>query len=152
MTLHTTSTPENINIVALNHDETSMLGTASANPHPLKSPDEKCWWISRVLVSQSSNRGRGIGGALLDRLLSEILAQGGRSVIVTPGGYNADPVRQVRFYEQHDFIRVGSGPTSHWTWNDSLTARQALAKRGFNSEGVSTPPNLEALLGAPEKP
>lgn len=100
----------------LNANRGRSLGTASADLHPLKPTSAKCWWINRVLVTHETQRGQGLGGRLLDTLLLEIVKQQGRTVIVTPGGYGGDPDLQIRFYENHDFIKTGEGATTHWQW------------------------------------
>ena len=70
---------------------------------------------------------------MLDQLLAEIVKAGGRLVIVTPGGYGADPVKQQRFYETHDFFVVGEGFTKHWAWNPDPVAAQNLAVRAADA-------------------
>jgi GNAT superfamily N-acetyltransferase len=124
-----TSTPENIDITVVDDVGRRSIATASANPHFLHHPEERCWWISRVLVSDQAQRGKGYGGMVLDHLLAEIVKAGGRVVIVTPGGYGADPARQVHFYESHDFFKVGEGYAVHWAWNPDPVACQNLAVR-----------------------
>jgi GNAT superfamily N-acetyltransferase len=107
----------NITIMVMDETKTRSVATASANPHVLYPPEEHCWWISRVFV-QDPHRGQGVGSKILKTLLSEVVKQGGKSVIVTPGGYNADPDKQIRFYENHGFVKVLDdtyGP--HWVWN-----------------------------------
>jgi hypothetical protein len=129
MTPHITSTPEHVTIMVLNETKSRSLGTASANLHPLKAQSDKCWWVSRVLVTSDEDRGRGWGGMMLDQLIVEIVKQDGQSIIVTPGGYGADPLRQQRFYEAHDFIKTGEGVTAHWVWTRSEETARNLAVR-----------------------
>jgi L-amino acid N-acyltransferase YncA len=129
MTPHITSNPDHVTIMVLNERKSRSLGTASANVHPLKGPNEKCWWISRVLVTSDEDRGKGWGGMMLDTLIVEITKQGGLAIIVTPGGYNADPKKQKRFYEQHDFVKTGKEPTAHWLWTRSEETARNLAVR-----------------------
>ena len=66
---------------------------------------------------------------VLDQLLAEIVKAGGRLVIVTPGGYGADPKKQIAFYEAHDFFKVGKGFEAHWAWNPDPVAAQNLLVR-----------------------
>jgi len=123
------STPENISITVTDDAGIRSIATASANPHFLHHAEERCWWISRVLVTDQAQRGKGYGGMVLDHLLAEIIKAGGRVVIVTPGGYGADPDRQIAFYEAHDFFKVGEGFEVHWAWNPDPVACQNLAVR-----------------------
>lgn len=115
--------------MVLNEAKSVSLGTASANVHPLKATADKCWWVSRVLVTSEAERGQGLGGMMLDQLIVEITKQDGQSIIVTPGGYGADPIRQQRFYEAHDFIKTGEGATAHWLWTRSEETARNLAVR-----------------------
>jgi GNAT superfamily N-acetyltransferase len=128
LTPHIAATPENISITVPDETGRRSLGTASANVHLLKAPEDNCWWVSRVLVSDK-HRGQGWGGMMLDQLIVEITKQDGQSIIVTPGGYGADPVRQQRFYEAHDFIKTGEGATAHWLWTRSEETARNLAVR-----------------------
>jgi len=129
MTPHITSNPDNITVMVLNEEKSQSLGTASANVHPLKAAADKCWWVSRVLVTSDEDRGKGWGGMILDTLIVEITKQGGKSIIVTPGGYGADPKKQKRFYEQHDFVQTGVEPTAHWLWTRNEETARNLAVR-----------------------
>jgi len=70
---------------------------------------------------------------VLDHLLAEIVKAGGRVVIVTPGGYGADPEKQIHFYESHDFFKVGSGYEAHWAWNPDPVVCQNLAVRAADA-------------------
>ena len=133
MTPMIVSTPQDISITLMGESKIRSIATASANPHPGRDPEERCWWISRVLVTDNANRGKGFGGMVLDYLLTEIVKAGGRLVIVTPGGYGADPVKQQRFYEAHDFFKVGEDFTAHWVWNPDPVAAQNLAVRAADA-------------------
>lgn len=116
---HITSTPNNIDITFI--DEGFPRCTASANTH-FSEDHENCWWVSRVLVSRDEDRGKGYGGRALDILLREIEKQGGKAVIVTPGGYGADPKKQIRFYEAHGFVKVGDTEyNQYWLWTATAT-------------------------------
>jgi len=60
------------------------------------------WWINRVLVPKSL-RGKGLGRELLRRLKGAVTAQGGKGMIVTPGGYDIPQGDQIAFYRACDF-------------------------------------------------
>ena len=60
------------------------------------------WWIARVFI-QVSHRGQGLGSKLLQTLIESCAEQGARFIEVSPGGYDADPVRQRAFYAQNGF-------------------------------------------------
>lgn len=125
---HITTTPNHVSIYLPTQDGTRSRGVASADLYHPRA-DELCWWISRVLVTDEADRGKGIGGVLLDLMLAEVVKQGGRVVIVGPGGYGADPKRQRQFYEAHDFAKVGEGSDVHWAWNADLPSCRKLAAR-----------------------
>jgi GNAT superfamily N-acetyltransferase len=110
-------TPMNITILVLNATKTRSIATTSANPHVLHPPEDNCWWVSRVFV-QDDHRGKGLGSKIVSTLLAEISKQGGKSVIVTPGGYRADPSRQIQFYERLGFIPATGEFGPHWVWFD----------------------------------
>lgn len=61
------------------------------------------WWVSRVLVEPRTERGKGIGTAMLRELLQAVVRQGGVEVRVTPGGYDNDTKRQFKFYLKQGF-------------------------------------------------
>ena len=70
---------------------------------------EPVWWVNRVLVQPPNARGQGIGGTLLDALIEacvdqDVLAGRPTEILVTPGGYGADPRKQVAFYKAHGFV------------------------------------------------
>lgn len=125
---HITSTSQSVSIFLPAQDGIRSRGVASADLY-LPRADEQCWWINRVLVTNEADRGKGIGGMLLDCLLTEAIKQGARVIIVTPGGYGSDPKKQRRFYEAHDFFKVGEGFNEHWVWNPDPVACQKLAAR-----------------------
>lgn len=107
----TTSTAENVNVTAVRTGW--PIATASANPH-LPDRREGVWWISRVLVSKPENRGKGLGGKALEILCEQVGKHGGKSIIVTPGGYAQNEDQQRRFYEAHDFKQEGEGFSVLW--------------------------------------
>ena len=69
------------------------------------NPVDGVWWINRVVVEPQRARKRGIGSALLRRLVEEVQRYGGL-IRVTPGGYSLDTEGQIRFYEMNGFVRV----------------------------------------------
>lgn len=89
-------------ITVVTHAEGSFRpSSASCDFHPV----DGVWWISRVIVEPSEARGRGVGSALLQRLIEEVKKYGG-CLRVTPGGYAQDSGRQFRFYEKNGFVEV----------------------------------------------
>lgn len=62
------------------------------------------WYVNRVLVQPPKCRGKGIGGVLIEALKEAVKSVGGKILVVTPGGYNAEPEDQVNFYKQHGFV------------------------------------------------
>jgi GNAT superfamily N-acetyltransferase len=115
VTLHLTSTSQTVTVMLLDDSQRRSRGIASADW--MVYADEAVWYVNRVLVTHEKDRGQGIGGMLLDRLLAEVCAQQDGPVIVTPGGYGADPDRQERFYESHGFIRVEDERGKRWVWS-----------------------------------
>lgn len=69
-----------------------------------------CWWIARVVVRDREMRGLGAGTTMLRRLLIEIGASAHPIAVVSPGGYDGDTDRQVRFYEKCGFVPVRDDP------------------------------------------
>lgn len=63
------------------------------------------WYVNRVFVPENK-RGQGIGTGLVNRLIEEVRKQGGKRMIVEPGGYGVDPHRQVNFYVKLGFTPV----------------------------------------------
>lgn len=79
----------------------SLSATAEANPCGLNK-----WLICRVLVNPPDQRNKGIGTKLLDKLIRAIKKQGGKEVLVAPGGYSSDLKAQKRFYTKFGFKRT----------------------------------------------
>lgn len=63
------------------------------------------WWISRVNV-QGTTLGKGVGTALLKKLIEEVLSYGPANIIVAPGGYHEDTNRQFNFYKKNGFVET----------------------------------------------
>ena len=91
--------PTNVNVVWTG-DTWEERGTAEASR---LTGDTGHWHICRVLVQPASNRGRGIGGDLLDLLKEEVRERGGETLTVDPGGYDNNQERQRYFYQKCGF-------------------------------------------------
>jgi N-acetylglutamate synthase-like GNAT family acetyltransferase len=81
--------------------EIKERGTASADA--TSKPEQ--WSVSRVLIEPPESRNKGIGGKLLEMLKQEVKDIGIKELIVCPGGYDADQVKQINFYEKHGFVK-----------------------------------------------
>lgn len=64
------------------------------------------WYVTRVVVRDPAQRGRGLGERMVKRLLEAIRRQGPAVVLVEPGGYAADLERQRAFYAKCGFQPV----------------------------------------------
>ncbi|MDD5649797.1 MAG: GNAT family N-acetyltransferase [Candidatus Nanoarchaeia archaeon] len=62
------------------------------------------WMITRALVRPDGYRNQGLGSHLLKILIEEIKKKKGKSILVTPGGYDGETEKQFRFYEKNGFI------------------------------------------------
>jgi GNAT superfamily N-acetyltransferase len=74
------------------------------------------WYFNRLLIKNPKERGKGTGSKLLARLKEELIKQNCRILVVEPGGYGADPVRQWRFYSERGFKekRANGGKYLEW--------------------------------------
>jgi GNAT superfamily N-acetyltransferase len=81
-------------------DDCSVRATAEAS-----LVGEK-WWVNRVVVDPPTERGKGLGGRLLEALKGAVRGAGGRTIFVSPGGYNGNVRAQKRFYRGHGFEPV----------------------------------------------
>jgi GNAT superfamily N-acetyltransferase len=78
------------------------LGTASVDRLTRRQ-----WTVTRVFIPEKY-RGKGVGGALLERLKKELLLIADfRQVYVEPSGYGSDPKRLHNFYTRHGFEKKG---------------------------------------------
>lgn len=75
------------------------LGTASAS-----HMQNNIWFVNRVLITNEDKRGQGWGTILLQELQREVLQQGCEELLVTPGGYDSDPQKQIKFYLKGGFV------------------------------------------------
>ncbi len=84
--------------------EASFIGTQSPyHPFVDKGP-VKAWLLNRVVVTPERFRGNGLGSKALQGLLEKLSKETSCQVlIVTPGGYNADPNEQENFYLKNGF-------------------------------------------------
>ena len=64
------------------------------------------WWVSRALVSEVYERGKGIGSMLLRCAVKEVLKhEQNAKIVVEPGGsYGSNEERQLNFYKKNGFI------------------------------------------------
>ena len=85
----------NVSVSEINNDR---LSVASADNMMNGS-----WWISRVNV-QGVDKGTGVGSKLLQKLVDEILFYGPTKILVAPGGYHGDTVKQFNFYRKNGFV------------------------------------------------
>jgi predicted GNAT family N-acyltransferase len=60
------------------------------------------WYLNRVVV-KNGGRGKGLGSEALKRVIEEVRKQGGKQLIVEPGGYGSDPARLRVWYGRHGF-------------------------------------------------
>lgn len=105
-------------IVPLYSASASVFPTAVAEASNLY----EYWWIARVLVSKSEERGKGLGSLALQRLLQLIVKQSSLPIRVAPGGYNEDPAKQIQFYEKNGFDQVADKPgLLEWAHAQSLS-------------------------------
>lgn len=84
------------------------------------------WMLNRLLVP-ASMRGQGVGGAVINALVRELKAIDVRLILVTPGGYDSDPERVVKFYKAHGFVDVADRPALRGAVVDALCLSEAEA-------------------------
>jgi len=63
------------------------------------------WYINRIIVNPKTERGKGIGSRLLQKLIEEVIIQKGNKIIVTPGGYDMNREKQFNFYFKNGFSK-----------------------------------------------
>lgn len=64
------------------------------------------WWVNRVIVNPASKRDSGIGTSLLTKLKELVKENGGKALLVSPGGYDSDLTLQERFYAKNGFVET----------------------------------------------
>jgi ribosomal protein S18 acetylase RimI-like enzyme len=80
-----------------------LRGEVSANP----VNDFQTWWIARALITPASERGKGYGSELLQKLISTIKQNPKldcKFLLVTPGGYEENTKQQFNFYKKNGFV------------------------------------------------
>jgi GNAT superfamily N-acetyltransferase len=124
--IHSTNQHDYVGVMLLEEGRSKGIAQTS-----LFCPIDQIWYVNRVLVTMEGERGQGLGGMLLDRMISGVVDAHGKILMVEPGGYNADPKRQQRFYESHDFIKTPSKGSSgfHWRWISDPERLEKLASR-----------------------
>jgi len=103
---------ENDLFVRSNREEVAVMhriaGTMQGSVVSIDNVGNGEWWVSRSLVSDEKERGKGIGSTLLKRAVQEVLKyEPHAKIIVEPGGtYGSDEERQLNFYRKNGFIDV----------------------------------------------
>lgn len=65
------------------------------------------WYVNRCLVQPAKRRGNGVGSQLLTALKDAVSKHRlSGPLVVTPGGYDADPAKQENFYKKAGFTVV----------------------------------------------
>ena len=96
--ISTAQTP-NYCLASYHKEDLSVRATAEAS----LIGDE--WWVNRVIVRPDNQRGKGLGGKLLEELKKVVAAEGGKVLLVAPGGYSNKHTAQVNFYGRHGFSK-----------------------------------------------
>lgn len=101
--------------------------TAIAEANELDDGD---WWVVRVLVP-AAERGRGIGGHLLEALKASVAGRPGfRRLQVSPGGYGSEESRLLQFYGRHGFVEDSDCEGSVYTWVPAPAPPQVACASG----------------------
>lgn len=74
------------------------------------------WQINRIVIYPALSRGNGVGSYLLGLLKAEVVKRHCERLLVVPGGYDADPVKQRNFYAKNGFSDKG-GNVFEWLPN-----------------------------------
>lgn len=102
-------TPEHVSVFLI--EKVLMTAVAQASLLP-----NGTWYFNRMLVKNEEDRGRGLGSQLLERFKEELKKAGCRRLVVEPGGYGVDPVRQRRFYSERGFVEKSSPDGKFLEW------------------------------------
>jgi phosphinothricin acetyltransferase len=111
----------------------AVLGYAYATPFRTRAAYK--WTVENSVYVADGAKGRGVGRALLDRLVADVTARGYRRMIAVIGD-NAN-VASIRLHAAGGFEPVGTYPGiafKHGRWLDSVHMQRALG------DGTSTPP------------
>jgi hypothetical protein len=75
------------------------------------------WYVNRVLVTNPSERGSGVGSYMLTVLKASLQRVSNfQALVVDPGGYGADPTRQANFYKRNGFRQLASRSDQSLIW------------------------------------
>lgn len=110
-----------------------VLGYAYAGP--FRTRPAYNWTVENSIYVSSRARGRGVAGALLDRLLDECTARGYRTMVAVIG--DASNAASVALHARAGFHEVGRLPGMGWKhgrWLEWLMMARALG------QGDTTPP------------
>ncbi len=106
-----------------------MLGFACYGPRPLTRGTYDLYWIAVRRTAQ----GRGVGGALLQRVAQDVRALGGRMIVAeTSGRPDYEPTR--RFYETHGYVREATLSDFYGPGDDLVVYVQRLQPNGCESQ------------------
>lgn len=115
-----------------------VAGYAYAGPYRPRPAYQ--WTVENSIYFAQDHRGKGIGAALLQALITASEARGYRQMIAVLGG--ADFEASHRLHLAHGFVDIGQLPAvgrKHRTWHDILIMQRALG------DGSRTPPNGQDL-------
>lgn len=92
-----------------------VVGFACYGPHPLTHGTFDLYWIA----TEQAMRGHGIGGALLERVVNDVRALGGRLLVVETSG-RADYAPTRHFYETHRCSHAATVPDFYAPGDDLI--------------------------------
>jgi phosphinothricin acetyltransferase len=109
-------------IVAVDGDEVVAFGALS----PYRTKPSYARTVENSVYVKDGWRGKGLGGAILDRLLALAREHGHYSVIARITGVNE---ASLALHERHGFVRVGHErqvALKHGIWLDVMTLQRVL--------------------------
>jgi phosphinothricin acetyltransferase len=109
-------------IVAVDGDEVVAFGALS----PYRTKPSYARTVENSVYVKDGWRGKGLGGAILDRLLALAREHGHHSVIARITGVNE---ASLALHERHGFVRVGHErqvALKHGIWLDVMTLQRVL--------------------------
>jgi ribosomal protein S18 acetylase RimI-like enzyme len=84
------------------------------------------WYLNRLLVQPEAARGFGLGTQLLQALVAALSTKlNFKRLLVEPGGYGVDPVRQLRFYTTFGFKLTNDRTAYQYTKEQADAVTQA---------------------------